>query len=301
MINFNLFSTIKAAKSIGDALNLNNKSPKMPSSFQKSGQIDEVSSNSRIQVTKAASESLCNSSSPTAFSSLSSSASLSATTSPSKQASLVNKPDQEIMLDNENDNSNDDERSSPDTRELTIKREINKNAMLDSPSSAKKPRLSTDPRQQHQQQQSSSPSSTSTSPVNDFGDRTKSASTNKNSLEQNAVPRVNRHGSLNSLIETELMSTNSHPDLLKHRKPSLTMKLLQGSGSSADGEQLYSEANETHLNTNNKRYLDSSIKRLDRSSTPNDGQQNSSPSSVQSNGHPFTLPSGYGMLLLIFF
>ena len=91
------------------------------------------------------------------------------------------------------------------------------------------------------------------------------------------------------------MNLNSNPDLIKQqRKPSMTMKLLQD-GDNSDASSFSNETN-NEININNKRYLDSSLKKSERSSTPNEPSSSSSPS-IQNNGHhqPFTLPSSYGI------
>jgi hypothetical protein len=104
-------------------------------------------------------------------------------TSPnSKQTQKNLTTNQEVILDDDS-TEKDESRFSPDNRELTIKKEKNMNA-FDSPSSAKKLKLSNDP---------SPPGSHSTSPIGDSCDpssRNRTSSVTRKILEQN--PSVNQ-------------------------------------------------------------------------------------------------------------
>jgi len=93
---------------------------------------------------------------------------------------------QEILIDDDVATDKDESRLSPDTRELTIRKEKNMN-MFDSPSSAKKLKLSNDDKHQ------SPPGSHSTSPIGDQYDpasRNRSSSITRKILELN--PSVNQ-------------------------------------------------------------------------------------------------------------
>jgi hypothetical protein len=139
---------------------------------------------------------LSNSSSPTpsSTSSSSSSSSLPGMTSPNSRQSqkhsltptaTTTTNQQEIIIEDDGEKDERSSRMSPDdNKELIIRKEKNVNSMLDSPSSAKKQKLSNDGKYQP-----SPPNSHSTSPVNDTYDAASrnrsSSSITRKILEQN--------------------------------------------------------------------------------------------------------------------